>query len=79
MEGNEPYLLISMILCHSQLGFAGVMDCRPAMNGMRRGGTYVFGFTSTAFNWSEAKRRKTHELGWMPLPDTIALMDAKSG
>jgi hypothetical protein len=40
---------------------------------MRRGGTYVSGLTSTAFIWSVARRRKTHELGWMPLPDTILL------
>jgi hypothetical protein len=40
---------------------------------MRRGGTYVSGLTSTAFIWSVARRRKTHELGWMPLPDTIVL------
>jgi hypothetical protein len=41
-------------------------------------GTYVFGLTSTAFIWSEDRRKKTHELGWMPLPDTILLMDAES-
>jgi hypothetical protein len=45
---------------------------------MRCGGTYVFGLTSTAFIWSVARRRKTHELGWMPLLDTIALMDVVS-
>jgi hypothetical protein len=41
-------------------------------------GTYVFGLTSTAFIWSVARRRKTHELGWMPLFDTIALMSVVS-
>jgi hypothetical protein len=45
---------------------------------MRCGGTYVFGLTSTAFIWSVARRRKTHELGWMPLPDTIVLMNVVS-
>lgn len=70
MEGNEPYLLISMILRHSQLGFAGVMECSLAAAVDNR--TYVFGTTSTAFVWSDARRRMTHELGQIPLLDAMA-------
>lgn len=59
-----------MILRHSQLGFAGVMECSlvAAVNDK----TYVFGVTSTAFVWSEARRKMTHELGRMPLLDAMA-------
>jgi hypothetical protein len=35
------------------------------------GGTYVFGLTSTAFIWSEARRKMTHALARMPLLDAI--------
>lgn len=70
MEGKEPYLLISMILRHSQLGFAGVMECSLVAAVDEK--TYVFGVTSTAFVWSEARRKMTHELGWMPLLDAMA-------
>lgn len=64
-----PYLLISMILRHSQLGFAGVTEYSLAASMM---GTYVFGLTSTAFVMSEARRRMTHALGRMPLLDAMA-------
>lgn len=59
-----------MILRHSQLGFAGVMECSlvAAVNEK----TYVFGVTSIAFVWSEARRKMTHELGRMPLLDAMA-------
>ena len=33
--------------------------------------TYVFGTTSTAFVWSEARRKMTHELGRMPLLEAM--------
>lgn len=35
-------------------------------------GTYVFGLTSTAFVWSDARRRMTHAPGRMPLLDAMA-------
>jgi len=69
LEGKEPYLLISMILRHSQLGFAGVMECSLVAAVDEK--TYVFGVTSTAFVWSEARRKMTHELGRMPLLDAM--------
>lgn len=69
LEGNVPYLLISMILRHSQLGFAGVMEYSLAASMI---GTYVLGTTSTAFVMSEARRRMTHALGRMPLLDAMA-------
>lgn len=59
-----------MILRHSQLGFAGVMECSLVAAVNNR--TYVFGVTSTAFVWSEARRKMTHELGRMPLLDAMA-------
>lgn len=34
----------------------------------------MFGLTSTAFIWSEARRRKTHELGLMPLAGAIIVV-----
>jgi hypothetical protein len=63
-----PYLLISMILRHSQFGFAGVMEYSLVAATI---GTYVFGLTSTAFIWSEARRKMTHALGRMPLLDAM--------
>lgn len=59
-----------MILRHSQLGFAGVMEYSLVAAVNNR--TYVFGVTSTAFVWSEARRKMTHELGRMPLLDAMA-------
>lgn len=69
MEGKEPYLLISMILRHSQLGFAGVMECSLVAATCNE--TYVFGVTSTALVWSEARRKMTHAPGRMPLLDAM--------
>ena len=59
-----------MILRHFQFGFAGVMEC--SLVAAVDGRTYVFGVTSTAFVWSEARRKMTHELGRMPLLDAMA-------
>jgi hypothetical protein len=59
-----------MILRHFQFGFAGVMECSLVAAVDDR--TYVFGVTSTAFVWSEARRKMTHELGRMPLLDAMA-------